>query len=104
MTAVPLRSAAELLPLLPELVLVGGAFALLMLDLFLTERSRVATHLLSIALLLVVAAMTAFGVGGQGTALSGMFVRDGVSDALSASLAAISALADRKSTRLNSSH
>ena len=28
-------SAAELLPLLPELVLVGGAFALLMLDLFL---------------------------------------------------------------------
>src|SRR5690606_1592603 len=93
MTAVPLRSAAELLPLLPELVLACGAFALLMLDLFLTERSRVATHLLSIALLLVVAAMTASGVGGQGTVLSGMFVRDGVSDVLSASLAAISALA-----------
>ena len=31
-------TAAELLPLLPELVLVGGAFALLMLDLFLDER------------------------------------------------------------------
>ena len=93
MTAVPLRSAAELLPLLPELVLVGGAFALLMLDLFLSERQRVAIHLLSIVLLLVVAAMVACGVGGQGTVLSGMFVRDGIADVLNASLAAISALA-----------
>jgi NADH:ubiquinone oxidoreductase subunit 4 (subunit M) len=32
MTTMP--TAADLMPLLPELVLVGGAFALLMLDLF----------------------------------------------------------------------
>ena len=40
-------TAADLMPLLPELVLVGGAFALLMLDLFLDERHRVVTHVLS---------------------------------------------------------
>ena len=49
-------TAADLLPLLPELVLVGGAFALLMLDLFLDERQRIVTHVLSIGVLLVVAA------------------------------------------------
>ena len=93
MTAVPLRSIAELMPLLPELVLVGGAFALLMLDLFLSEQRRVAIHWLSIALLVVVAAMVASGTGGQGTVLGGMFVRDGVADVLKASLAGISAIA-----------
>ncbi|GAB2618576.1 NADH-quinone oxidoreductase subunit NuoN [Novilysobacter erysipheiresistens] len=93
MTAVPLRSVAELMPLLPELVLVGGAFALLMLDLFLSERQRVATHLLSIALLLVVAALVVFGVGGHGSVLSGMFVRDVVADVLKVGLAVLSALA-----------
>lgn len=93
MTAVPLRSVAELMPLLPELVLVGGAFALLMLDLFLSERQRAATHLLSIALLLVVAALVVFGVGGHGSVLSGMFVRDVVADVLKVGLAVLSALA-----------
>ena len=48
-------SATELLPLLPELVLVGAAFALLMLDLFLEERQRWVTHALSIAALLFAA-------------------------------------------------
>ena len=68
--------ATDLLPLLPELVLVGAAFALLILDLFLDERRRVVTHLLSVATLVVVAALIAGGVGGQGTVLAGMFVRD----------------------------
>ena len=39
-----LPTAADLLPLLPELVLVGAAFALLMLDLFIAERHRAVTH------------------------------------------------------------
>ncbi len=58
------------MPLLPELVLVGGAFALLMLDLFLDERRRVVTHVLCDR---PVAGrrwlMIAMGVGGQGTVL-----------------------------------
>ena len=42
-------AATEFLPLVPELVLVGAAFALLMLDLFLSEKQRVLTHALAIA-------------------------------------------------------
>jgi NADH-quinone oxidoreductase subunit N len=86
-------SAAELLPLLPELVLVGGAFALLMLDLFLSESQRVVTHLLAIALLLATAWLAATGTGGQGVVLGGMFVRDGMSDVLKAGACVLTALA-----------
>ena len=75
-------TAAELLPLLPELVLVGAAFALLMLDLFLDERQRWITHVASIAVLLVVAGMIGFGTGGQGTVLNGMFIRDIAADVM----------------------
>lgn len=85
-------TAADLLPLLPELVLVGAAFALLMLDLFLDERHRVVTHALSIAALLAVAAMIATGVGGQGTVLNGMFVRDVAADVLKLFTCVVSAL------------
>ena len=85
-------TAADLLPLLPELVLVGAAFALLMLDLFLDERRRVVTHALSIAALVAVAAMVATGVGGQGTVLNGMFVRDVAADVLKLFTCVVSAL------------
>ncbi|MCI4567240.1 NADH-quinone oxidoreductase subunit NuoN [Lysobacter sp. CFH 32150] len=86
-------TAAELLPLLPELVLVGAAFALLMLDLFLDERRRVVTHALSIATLVIVAALIVAGVGGQGTVLNGMFVRDVAADVLKVVACVVSALA-----------
>ena len=85
-------TANELLPLLPELVLIGAAFALLMLDLFLDERRRVFTHVLSIGTLLLVAAMVAGGVGGQGTVLNGMFVRDVAADVLKIAITLVSAL------------
>ncbi|RNF85202.1 NADH-quinone oxidoreductase subunit NuoN [Montanilutibacter psychrotolerans] len=87
------RTAADFLPLLPELVLAGGAFALLMLDLFLDERRRVVSHVFAVGLLLVVAAMLATGVGGQGTVLSGMFVRDIAADVLKVTICVVSALA-----------
>ncbi|MFC7302132.1 NADH-quinone oxidoreductase subunit NuoN [Cognatiluteimonas weifangensis] len=87
-----LPTAADLLPLLPELVLVGAAFALLLLDLFLDERRRVVTHVLAMAALLAVAAMIAAGVGGQGTVLNGMFVRDTMADVLKIAACAITAL------------
>ena len=86
-------SAAELLPLLPELVLVGGAFALLMLDLFLSESQRVVTHLVAIALLLATAWLAAAGIGGHGAVLGGMFVRDDMSDVLKAGACVLTALA-----------
>ena len=85
-------TAADLLPLLPELVLVGAAFALLMLDLFLDERRRIATHVLSIGVLLVVATMIGAGVGGHGAVLNGMFVRDGMADVLKVMACVVTAL------------
>ena len=85
-------TAADLLPLLPELVLVGAAFALLMLDLFLEDRHRWVTHVTSIAALLVVAAMVFNGTGGQGTVLNGMFIRDVAADVLKLFICVVSAL------------
>ena len=88
-------AATELLPLIPELVLVGAAFALLMLDLFLKDSQRVVTHVLSIAVLALVGGLIAAGVGvGEGTAvLNGMFVRDTMADVLKVATCVVSAIA-----------
>ena len=86
-------SAADLMPLLPEMVLVGAAFALLMLDLFLDESRRIGIHVLSLAALLGVGLMLAAGVGGDGVVLNGMFIRDHMSDVLKAAACVVSALA-----------
>lgn len=86
-------TTADLMPLLPELVLVGAAFAWLMLDLFLDPRRRVVTHLLSIATLVLVIAMISTGVGGHGTVLGGMFVRDAAADVMKVAILGVSAFA-----------
>jgi NADH-quinone oxidoreductase subunit N len=76
MTTPMLPTAADLWPLLPEVTLIAGAFALLMLDLFLDKRQRIITHALALLLLVIVLYMVYAGVGGQGTVFNGMFVRD----------------------------
>ena len=88
-------AATELLPLIPELVLVGAAFALLVLDLFLKDSQRVVTHVLSIATLVLVGGLIAAGVGvGEDTAvLNGMFVRDTMADVLKVATCVVSAIA-----------
>ena len=86
-------AASEFLPLIPELVLVGAAFALLMLDLFLNEKQRVVTHLLAVASLVLVAALLVAGTGGQGTVLGGMFIRDNMADVLKIGTCVVSAIA-----------
>lgn len=85
-------TTADLMPLLPELVLVGAAFALLMLDLFISESRRIVTHALAIATLVAVAVMVVTGVGGQGTVLGGMFIRDDVADVLKVAILLVSAM------------
>jgi NADH-quinone oxidoreductase subunit N len=87
-----LPTAADLLPLLPELVLVAGAFALLMLDLFIDDARRGLTNTLAIALLLFVAVLAFTGTGGQGTVLNGMFVRDTMADVLKTAACLVTAL------------
>jgi NADH-quinone oxidoreductase subunit N len=74
-------------------VLVAGAFALLMLDLFLGESRGIATHLLAIGLLVATAWLAAAGIGGHGTVLGGMFVRDDMADVLKAGACILTALA-----------
>ena len=56
MTTSPLLplTAADLPPLAPELVLIGSAFALMILDLFVSNRNKIVTHLFSLAALAVV--------------------------------------------------
>ena len=85
-------SASELLPLLPELVLIGSAFALLIIDLFIGERHKVWTHFLSVLALVVVLAMLATGSGGQGVVLNGMFVRDNAADLMKLAIVLMSTL------------
>jgi len=80
-TLLPL-TAADLPPLLPELVVIGGAFALLILDLFISQRHKVWTHFLSVAILVVAFALLLGGVGGQGEVFQGMFIRDAAADAM----------------------
>jgi NADH-quinone oxidoreductase subunit N len=89
----PMPTAADLLPLLPEIVLAAGAFALLMLDLFLDDARRAVTWLLAVALLLAAAWMSFAGIGGQGTVLAGMFVRDTMADVLNGGVCVLTALA-----------
>ena len=89
----PVRSAADLLPILPELVVILGAFALLMLDLFVDERRRVVSHLFAIAVLAVATFMVATGVGGHGTVFSGMFVRDTAADVMKVTIGVVGILA-----------
>lgn len=89
----PVRTLADIAPLAPELLVIVGAFALLMLDLFLDERRRVITHVLALATLVGAALLIGFGVGGHGLVLSDMFVRDTTADVLKLVLLLVSALA-----------
>lgn len=88
-------AATELLPLIPELVLVGAAFGLLMLDLFLKDSQKIVTHALSVVSMLVVAGLLLAGVGSgeQTSVLNDMFVRDTMADVLKVSICVISAIA-----------
>ncbi len=94
MTTSPLLplTAADLPPLAPELVLIGSAFALMILDLFVSNRNKLVTHLFSVAALAVVLFMLATGVGGQGEVFHGMFVRDTAADVMKTGIVLLSGL------------
>ena len=81
-TSLAMPTATELLPMLPELVLIDSAFALLIIDLFVSDRHKVWIHFLSVLVLVAVLAMLATGTGGQGVVLNGMFVRDTAADVM----------------------
>src|SRR3546814_8943816 len=64
-----------------------------MLDLFLDERRRIVTHVGAIIVLLAAACLVAAGVGGQGSVMHDMFIRDDIADVLKISLLVVSAVA-----------
>ncbi|WP_242106977.1 NADH-quinone oxidoreductase subunit NuoN [Luteimonas aquatica] len=93
-----IRTLADVAPLAPELTVILGAFALLMLDLFLDDRRRIVTQTLAIGVLLAAAALVFTGTGAQGTegpisVLNGMFVRDTAADVLKLTILLVSAAA-----------
>jgi len=90
-TPLPL-TMTDLLPLLPELVVIGGACALLMIDLCISTKHKVWTHFLSVAILAVAFVLLLSGVGGQGEVFHGMFVRDNAADVMKTVIVLVSGL------------
>jgi NADH-quinone oxidoreductase subunit N len=84
----------SLLPLLPELILLVAGCGILVLDLFLTDRQRNLTYVLSLVTL-AAAAAAAVWVGGTTTevAMSGNFIRDPLADALKVAIFGVTGLA-----------
>src|SRR5690348_458607 len=76
-------SMNDLLVMLPELYLTGAACLLLLVDAFLRDDQRDATHWMAIVVLLVGIYLVIFGQPtGTATAFGGMFVRDSMAEIL----------------------
>src|SRR5260370_15899555 len=76
MTMNDVRALPALLPVLPEIVLAGGAMALLMLGAFRGEHTAVAVNWLAIVLLVAAGAITLAVPGGTLTTFGGSFIVD----------------------------
>lgn len=83
----------DLHTLIPEMFVCGAAFALLMVDLFLSPQRRGLTHFLALLILVAAAVLTARDmVPGQTFAFSHFFVRDTAGDVLKLALYGVTAL------------
>ncbi|WCE03360.1 NADH-quinone oxidoreductase subunit NuoN [Pseudoxanthomonas sp. JBR18] len=91
----PSAPATDLLSIIPELVVIAGAFVLLILDVFLDARRRVITHGLTL-LVLAIAFVLLFAHVGEGTqavtVFNGMFVHDAMADVVKATIVLVSGL------------
>ncbi len=85
---------AAMQPALPEIFLLSATCALLVIDLFLSERTRLLTYGLAIATLIGTIALVQFGASADTAYLfDGSFVRDPMSDVLKTGLLLISLFA-----------
>ena len=81
--ALPMPTTADLLPLGPEIFVCGAAFALLMVDLFLSDQRRGLTHFLALFILAAAAVLTARDMAMVPVyGFADLFVRDTASDVL----------------------
>jgi NADH-quinone oxidoreductase subunit N len=84
---------ADLQTLVPEMFVCGAAFALLMVDLFLSQARRGLTHFLALLVLAAAAALTLRDMAPEvRTAFSGFFVRDVAADVLKLAMYGVTAL------------
>ena len=89
----PLPTAADLAPILPEIVLCGAAFGLLLADLFVDARRRGLIHFLALLALLVTALLVGRGLLAEPvSAFGGMFVRDTLADVLKIAMCGVTGL------------
>src|SRR4249920_2661740 len=90
----PTIMTADLHTLIPELFVCAAAFALLMVDLFLSPQRRGLTHFLALLILVAAAVLTAReGIEKVQTfAFSHFFVRDTAGDVLKMALYGVTAL------------
>ncbi|GAB2492766.1 NADH-quinone oxidoreductase subunit NuoN [Arenimonas alkanexedens] len=81
--ALPMPTLADLVPLGPEIFVCGAAFALLMVDLFLSDQRRGLTHFLALFILAAAAVLTARDMAMVPVyGFADLFVRDTASDVL----------------------
>ena len=81
--ALPMPTVADLLPLGPEIFVCGAAFALLMVDLFLSDQRRGLTHFLALFILAGAAVLTVRDLALEPVyGFANLFVRDTASDVL----------------------
>ncbi|MBT8429473.1 MAG: NADH:ubiquinone oxidoreductase subunit N, partial [Gammaproteobacteria bacterium] len=78
---------ATMQPVLPEIFLLTATCLILVVDLFLTDRTRLLTYGLSLATLIGAVALTQFAAGPERQIiLDGSFVRDPLADVLKTGL------------------
>ena len=70
------------IPVMPEIVMIVAACVVLIVDLFLTERTRLVTYALSLAALVVTGATIIATAGDPVVSFEGSFVRDAVADVM----------------------
>ena len=70
------------IPVMPEIVMLVAACVVLIVDLFLTERTRLVTYVLSLAALVVTGATIIATAGDPVMSFEGSFVRDAVADVM----------------------
>jgi NADH-quinone oxidoreductase subunit N len=70
------------IPVMPEIVMLVAACLVLIVDLFLTERTRLVTYALSLAALVVTGATIIATAGDPVVSFEGSFVRDAVADVM----------------------
>jgi NADH-quinone oxidoreductase subunit N len=88
-----LVTQADLHLMIPEIFVCCAAFALLMVDLFVSDSRRALTHFLALLILVAAAVLTVRELAsGQATAFSGFFVRDLMGDVLKLAMYAVTAL------------